>query len=94
MFNFNKNKSGGFIKALFIVIIAIMILSFFVDLKSLIESKRLKDNYQYLKTLSISLWANYISAGAHYIWNKLIIKYIYKDVFMDFIWPKVRLKTP
>lgn len=53
---FNKNKSEGFIKAVFIVIIALIIFSFFADFKSLASSKRLQDNYQYIKTLIVSFW--------------------------------------
>lgn len=69
---FNKNnKSDGFIKAIFIVVVAIIILSFFIDLKSLTAPKHLRDNYQYLKTIIVSLWTNYVSDIVHYIWNKI-----------------------
>lgn len=87
-----RNKSGGFIKAIFIVIVAIVILSFFVDLKSLTAPKHLQDNYQYLKDLFVLLWTNYISGAAHYIWNKIFAEYIYKDLFINFILPKIHSK--
>lgn len=95
-FNFNKNKNRkrGFIGAIFMVVIALVILGFFVDFKPLTESKRLQDNYQYLKTLAVSVWENYLSTTAHYIWNKIILEYIYKDIFINFIWPKIHLKAP
>lgn len=89
---FNRNKSGGFIKAIFIVVVAIIILSFFVDLKSLTAPKYLQDNYQYLKTLLVSVWTNYISSIAYYIWNKIFVEYIYKDLFTNFILPKINSK--
>lgn len=71
---FKKNKTDGFIKAIFIIIVAIIILSFFVDFKSLTAPKHLQDNYQYLKDLSVSLWTNYISGWVHYVWNKIFAK--------------------
>ncbi len=89
---FKKNKSGGFIKTIFIVIVAIIIISFFVDLKSLSTPKYLQDNYRYLKTLLVSLWTNYISNAAYYIWNKIFVGYIYKDLFINFILPKIHSK--
>lgn len=94
MSNYYKNKNRGFIKAIIIVVIAIIILSYFMDFKSLFESKRLQDNYQYLKTLILSLWGNYISSWAHYLWDKIIIQFLYEDIFLQFIWPKIRLKAP
>lgn len=90
----SKKNNKGFIKALIIIIIAIMILSYFIDFKSLIESKRLQDNYQYLKSLLLSLWGNYISSWAHYIWDKIIIQLLYKDIFLQYIWPRIHLKAP
>ncbi|MBU6430895.1 MAG: hypothetical protein KGJ58_01720 [Patescibacteria group bacterium] len=89
-----KNKSGGFVKGMLIVIAAIIIFSFFVDIRSLTESKHLQDNYQYLKTLLSSLWVNYISSAIFYVWNKIFVKLIYTDLFLHIILPKLHLKTP
>jgi len=73
--NLNKNKSKGFIKNAFIIIIAVAAISFFVDIKSIVDSKwdtkRLKSNIQYMKTFSISVWKGYISASAHNAWDKV-----------------------
>lgn len=92
MYYLNKNKNRGFIKAVFIIIVAIIILSFFVDLKSLTAPKHLQDNYQYIKTLLVSLWTDYISNIAHYIWSKIFVEYIYKDLFINFILPWISPK--
>ena len=70
-----------------------IVFGFFIDFKSLSESKRLQDNYQYLKALVLPLWKNYFSSGFHYFWDKIVIEYIYKDLFLGFIWPKIKLKS-
>lgn len=73
-----KNRNGGFIKTTLIVIVAVAIICFFVDIKSLVDSKldssRLKNNFQYLKTLSVSIWGGYISVSAHNVWSKIFKK--------------------
>lgn len=72
------NSKNGFIKTAFIVIVSVVIISFFVDIKSLVDSKfdtnRLKNNFQYFKTLSVSVWKGYISGSVYNIWNKFFDK--------------------
>lgn len=73
-----KNRNGGLIKTALIVIVAVVIICFFVDIKSLVDSKldssRLKSNFQYIKTLSVSVWKGYISVSAYNVWNKIFKK--------------------
>lgn len=76
MLNFNKNKNSGFIKKILLVIVAIVILGFLVDFKSLTETERLRKNFGYLKTLAGPAWSKYISPTAHYVWNKTILKWL------------------
>lgn len=78
MLNFDKNRNRGFIKSALIVIVAVVLIGFFVDIKSIADSKwdskRLKNNFQYVKTLSVSVWKGYISATVHGAWNKIFKK--------------------
>lgn len=73
-----KNKDKGFIKTALVVIVTIAIICFFVDIKSLVDSKldskRLKNNFQYIKTLSVSVWKGYISISVYNVWNKIFKK--------------------
>lgn len=75
---FYKNKDRGFIKSALVIIIAVVLICFFVDIKSIadskFDSKRLKNNFQYVKTLSVSVWKGYISASVHNIWSKFFEK--------------------
>lgn len=79
MISFDKNRRG-FIKKVLLVVVAIVVLGFLVDFKSLTETDRLRKNFGYLKTLSISIWAkNYISTSVHYVWDKTIEKWLSSD---------------
>lgn len=73
-----RNKNDGFIKTALLVIVAVVGISFFVDIKSIadskFDSKRLKNNFQYIKTLSVSVWKGYISASAHNVWDNFFDK--------------------
>ena len=79
MLNVGKNKNRGFIKKILLVIVAIIALGFLVDFKSLTETERLRKNVAYLKTLSMPIWINYISAPSHYVWNKIVSKWAKTD---------------
>lgn len=74
----NKRKDRGFIKTALMVVVAVVAISFFVDIKSVvdskIDSKRLSNNFQYLKTLSISAWKEYISPSTNKVWSKIFKK--------------------
>lgn len=78
MTHLDKNRNRGLIKTALIVIVAVVAISFFVDIKSIVDSKwdskRLKNNFQYVKTLSVSVWKGHISASAHNAWNKIFKK--------------------
>lgn len=75
---FYNNKDRGFIKSVIVVIVAVVVICFFVDIKSIadskFDSKRLKSNFQYIKTLSVSVWKGYVSTSIHNIWNKFFEK--------------------
>ncbi|MEK9182422.1 MAG: hypothetical protein AAB781_02415 [Patescibacteria group bacterium] len=78
MLNFDKNRNSGFIKSALIVIVTVVAIGFFADIKSIVDSKwdskRLKNNFQYAKTLSISVWKGHISPAVHNAWNKIFKK--------------------
>lgn len=76
MLNFDKNKNRGFIKKILLVILAIVVLGFLVDFKSLTETEHLRKNFGYLKTLSGPVWSKYILPTAYYAWDKTIAKWL------------------
>lgn len=74
----SKNKKRGLIKTAFMVIVSVVAICYFVDIKSLVDSKwdsrRLKNNFQYLKTVSVSVWKGNISASVNKAWGKIFDK--------------------
>lgn len=85
----NKNNSQrGIIKLILILIIFILILSYFnIDLRGIIESPQTQQNISYAKELAINiwnawlkpLWDNYLSKPILYFWQNIFIEILWKS---------------
>ena len=76
--NLMTNTNRGFIKWIIIIVIALLILSYYgFSLKSLVDSPTTQDNFSYAATTTVSFWNKYLERPANYLWN---------DVFIDLIW--------
>ena len=72
------NKQSGFIKFIVIVIIAIIILSYFgFDLRAIVEAPGTQGNLGYVWGLVSDVWNNYLVGPISYLWN---------DIFIDLLW--------
>ncbi|MFC1801952.1 hypothetical protein ACFLY7_00720 [Patescibacteria group bacterium] len=72
--NLYKNQKGGLIKFIFLIIVAIIILSYFgFDLRAIVESPRTQANLGYAKEIVMTVWDNYLSEPVLYIWNNLFV---------------------
>ncbi len=78
-----KNKTageGGFIRTIVIIVIAILIVSYFgINLRALVTSPTTQDNITYVTTGVINLWNNYLKAPVTYVWNEIFIKLIWNS---------------
>jgi len=73
----DKRPNGGFITAIIIIIIAIIILKFVFGFSIIdfLKSPRVGVWIAYVKEVAIFIWDHYLSGVAHAIWN-LISKLI------------------
>jgi len=77
MLNF-QNSEKGFIKWLIIILIAVIILSYFgFNLRAIVESDLTQNNLGYLWGLGVTVWNNYLSVPILYFWN---------NIFLDLLW--------
>jgi len=73
-----KNDNRGLVRWIFIIIIAIIILSYFgFDLRSIVEADDTQDNLGYVWGGVVMIWDNYLTKPVLYLWN---------DIFIDLIW--------
>ncbi len=61
---FSRASKKGFVKEILLVVIAIIILSYLgINIKDILDSESVKNNFLYVWELLVSIWNNYI-AGA------------------------------
>jgi len=72
------NQQGGFVKFIILIIIAIIVFSYFgFDIKGVVESPRTQENLSYVWSFVLSIWTNYLSEPILYFWN---------SIFIDILW--------
>ncbi len=77
MMNF-KNDNRGLVKWIIIILIAVIVLSYFgFDLRSIIEADQTQGNLGYLWGLGVITWDKYLSQPILYFWH---------NIFIDLIW--------
>ena len=76
MFPYRYNT--GLIKFILLVIILIIVLSYFnIDIRGIIEAPQTKENFGYLWGWSVFIWSEYLSNPILYFWN---------NIFIDLLW--------
>ncbi|MBI5005481.1 MAG: hypothetical protein HZC03_02675 [Candidatus Lloydbacteria bacterium] len=83
-----KNTKRGIIKLILLIVIFILILSYFnIDLRAIVESPQAQQNINYAKTLALKvwdialkpLWDNYLSKPVLYFWQNIFIEILWKS---------------
>lgn len=68
----------GFIKLVLIIIVAIIVLSYFgISIRGLFESESSQSNFSYVWNATKSVWNNYLVGPVEWVWN---------NFFIDLIW--------
>ncbi len=66
-----KNNKFGFIGIIVLVIIAILLLSYFgFDLKKIFTSEAVNNNFSYVWGIVKTVWADYLARPWNFIWNE------------------------
>lgn len=82
-----KNRQGGLIKIILIIVITLFILSYLgINLRKIADSETGKENFSYVWELLkvtwgyiVSFWNNYLANIWSWIWNNMVL---------DYIWPR------
>ena len=68
-----KNKQGGLIKWIILIIIAVLILSWFrIDIKEFFMSEQVQKNFGYIWSFIKDVWQNYLMAPVTKVWGVFI----------------------
>ena len=75
LFNIPMNK--GIIQTIIIIVIALLILSYFgYNLRSIATSPTAQDNFSYVGEVVSNVWNNWLETPVTYLWN----------IFVNYIW--------
>lgn len=76
-----ERQSGGFIKTILIIVIALVVLGFFgYNLRDIISSPVVRDNLSYAGELAVKVWNNFLATPAIWIWNHIIINLVWNNL--------------
>lgn len=76
----NKNTERGFIKAVIMIVVILLIISYFgINLRSTVNSPTTQENFSYVINGTIHVWDSYLKKPASYVWNEIFIKLILKN---------------
>jgi hypothetical protein len=65
-----KNKQGGLIKLIILIVIAIAVLSYFgIDIKNFFTSEQAQKNFGYIWNFLKDIWSTYLTVPAHKLWG-------------------------
>jgi hypothetical protein len=75
--SFNTPANAGIIKMIVLIVIALLILSYFgYNIRSIVNAPNTQDNFSYVGGVVVDVWNNYLKTPATYIW----------DIFVNLIW--------
>jgi len=76
-------RKNGFIQAIILVVIALIILGFFgFDVKDIIDSPLVQKNLGYVWGLVKDVWNKFLAEPALYFWHNIFIN-LFWDTFID-----------
>jgi len=77
------NKKRGIIKLVILIVIGILVLSYFrVDIRQIAESDLAQKNLGYVWGIVQYFWHNFLEQPAQWVWNRIVT---------DLIWSKLTL---
>ncbi len=69
-----KNYQNGWIQIVVIIIVAVLILSYFgFNIEDAVESEAAQENFSYLGRLFVALWDNFLSIPVLWLYNNILI---------------------
>jgi hypothetical protein len=72
------NTEKGIIKTIIILVIALLILSYFgFNLRSAVEAPTTQSNFSYATNFVVNVWHSYLERPATYLWNEIFLKLIW-----------------
>jgi len=99
MYEDKLKTNKGLVKIIIIIIIGIVILSYFgFNIREIVEDPTTQNNLTYVWGLAVSFWENFLKAPIMYLWQNIFVDLIW-DLFLSALEnignnPPVETETP
>lgn len=81
-----KNQNKGFIKYIILIIIGILILSYFgFDIKGTVESDQSRSNLSYVWGLVVYIWDHFLAGPVIWVWKTIVVGFLWDDVIRPIV---------
>ena len=73
--NSNRQGSRGFIKMIILIVVALIVLGYLgFNLRNIVASPTVQDNFNYAKEVIVNIWNSYLKVPVDYLWNLIFNK--------------------
>lgn len=74
------NKSRGLVKAIVLIVVALVVLGFFgYNLRDIVNSPTVSENLRYAWGLAVKLWNTIFARPALWLWDNIVIDLIWNN---------------
>ncbi len=81
-----KSQDRGFLKMIILVVIAILILSYFgFNIKDIAESETSKSNFSYVWGFLSYVWNTFLVTPASFVWNVIVVGIFWNKLVLPVI---------
>ena len=71
----------GLVKMIILIIAILLLLAYLgFNLRSIVNSPTFVDNWEFLKTLCVKIWDNYLRVPVIFAWDKVFIPYVWNPI--------------
>jgi hypothetical protein len=76
-----KSDQGGLVKMVIVIIIAILIISYFgFNIQKIAESDTSKSNFSYVWSLVVWVWEYILKGPVMWVWNNIVVAILWNDI--------------
>lgn len=69
-----RNRHGGFVKLVVVLVIVLIVLGYFgFNVREIVNSPTVKGNLNYVWDLAVTVWEKVLVGPVMFIWNKVIV---------------------
>ncbi len=71
----------GLVKMLVLILVLLVIFAYLgLNIRSIIASETFRDNWSFLRDLSVNIWSDYLKGPLGYLWSSILVPYVWEPI--------------